>query len=243
MGHVTVVGGCRAKVPVTGILASSLAVGTTVKLMEGGTAVEYLVVNQGIPENSSLYDASCDGTWLLRKDIHSNRVWNANNVNTYANSDINTWLNEEFFNSLGEIEKKAVKQVKIPYCVGNGQSTVNSGTNGLSVKAFLLGGYEIGWTISDKTVLPQDGAKLSHFESGTGASANDKRLAFLNGSLASWWLRDSGTTDPNNVWGVNGLNGKHVFNAAELSYGARPALILPSNAVFDETTILLKGVA
>lgn len=49
MGHVTVVGGCRAKAPSTGILASSLAVGTTVKLMEGGTAVEYLVVNQGFP--------------------------------------------------------------------------------------------------------------------------------------------------------------------------------------------------
>ena len=32
MGHVTVVGGCRAKAPSTGILASSLAVGTTVKL-------------------------------------------------------------------------------------------------------------------------------------------------------------------------------------------------------------------
>ena len=40
------------KAPVTGVLASSLAVGSTVKLMEGGTAVEYLVVNQGIPRQS-----------------------------------------------------------------------------------------------------------------------------------------------------------------------------------------------
>lgn len=31
--------------PSTGILASDLAVGSTVKLMEGGTAVDYLVVN------------------------------------------------------------------------------------------------------------------------------------------------------------------------------------------------------
>lgn len=78
------------KAPVTGVLASSLAVGSTVKLMEGGTAVEYLVVNQGIPSNSNLYDASCDGTWLLRKDIHSERQWNSSNVNDYANSTINT---------------------------------------------------------------------------------------------------------------------------------------------------------
>ena len=34
---------------------------------------------------------------------------------------------------------------------------------------------------------------------------------------------------------VNGL-------AAESSWGVRPALILPSNAVFDENTMLLKGV-
>ena len=120
MGHVTVVGGCRAKAPSTGILASSLAVGTTVKLMEGGTAVEYLVVNQGIPGNSNLYDASCDGTWLLRKDIHSERQWNSSNVNDYANSTINTWLNGDFFNSFGSVEQAAIKQVKIPYRAGYG---------------------------------------------------------------------------------------------------------------------------
>ena len=85
MGHVTVVGGCRAKAPLTGILASTLSVGSTVKLIENGAAVEYLVVNQGIPENSSLYDTSCDGTWLLRKDVHSDRQWNTQ-YNTYENS-------------------------------------------------------------------------------------------------------------------------------------------------------------
>lgn len=103
MGHVTVVGGCRAKAPSTGILASTLPVGSVVKLMEGGTAVEYLVVNQGIPSNSNLYDASCDGTCLLRKDIHSERQWNSSNVNDYANSTINTWLNGDFFNSFGSV--------------------------------------------------------------------------------------------------------------------------------------------
>lgn len=99
MGHVTVVGGCRAKAPSTGILASTLPVGSMVKLMENGAAVEYLVVNQGIPSNSNLYDASCDGTWLLRKDIHSNRQWHTSNVNKYETSAINTWLNGDFFNT------------------------------------------------------------------------------------------------------------------------------------------------
>ena len=40
--------------PIAGVLASTLAVGSSVYLMENGSAVEYLVVNQGIPGNSSL---------------------------------------------------------------------------------------------------------------------------------------------------------------------------------------------
>ena len=50
--------------PVVGIKAGDLPIGQIVKLMEGGVETEFIVVNQGIPENSSLYDASCNGTWL-----------------------------------------------------------------------------------------------------------------------------------------------------------------------------------
>lgn len=243
MGHVTVVGGCRAKAPSTGILASTLPVGSTVKLMEGGTAVEYLVANQGIPSNSSLYDASCDGTWLLRKDIHSNRQWHTSNVNKYETSAINTWLNGDFFNSLGSIEQATVKQVKIPYRHGGGDGgTDQSGANGLSCKVFLLGGYEVGWTTSDYSSFPIDGAKLAYFESGTGTSANNKRIANLGGSAALWWLRSPFTRNDYSVWIVD-ATGSGSGNNPSNSYGIRPALILPKTAVFDETTMLLKGVA
>ncbi len=242
MGHVTVVGGCRAKAPSTGILASSLAVGTTVKLMEGGTAVEYLVVNQGIPSNSSLYDASCDGTWLLRKDIHSERQWNTSDANKYETSAINTWLNGDFFNSLGTTEQAVVKQVKIPYRRGGSGGSDQSGANGLSCKVFLLSGYEVGWTTSDSSYFPVDGAKLDYFESGPGTSADSKRIAKLNGSAAGWWLRSPSTNDTYYGWCVYS-NGNFDYYVASYSYGIRPALVLPSNALFDETTMLLKGVA
>lgn len=230
------------KAPVTGILAQDIAVGSTVKLMEGGAAVEYLVVNQGIPSNSSLYDASCDGTWLLRKYIHSERQWNTSNVNKYESSAINTWLNGEFFNALGSAEQAAIKQVKIPYRRGGGDGGSNqSGANGLSCKVFLLGGYELGWTTSDSSYFPVDGAKLSYFESGTGSSANNKRIAKLNGSAARWWLRSPDTGDVDVVWYVS-YNGNYNGYYASTSYGIRSALVLPSNALFDETTMLLKGV-
>ena len=225
--------------PVTGVLASSLAVGSTVKLMEGGTAVEYLVVNQGIPENSSLYDASCDGTWLLRKDIHSNRQWSTSNVNKYETSAVNTWLNGEFFNTLGSVEQSAIREIKIPYCVGNNSSTVNSGSNGLSTKIFLLSGYEVAFATGSN--FPVDGAKLSYFESGTGSSALNRRIAYLNGSAAIWWLRSQTVRYSTNVWSVieNGIFGSSTIN---YSYGIRPALVIPGNALFDGKTMLLKGV-
>ena len=240
MGHVTVVGGCRAKAPSTGILASSLAVGSTVKLMEGGTAVEYLVVNQGIPGNSNLYDASCDGTWLLRKDIHSNRQWHTSNVNKYETSAINTWLNGDFFNSLGSVERATVKQVKIPYRHGGGDGGTNqSGANGLSCKVFLLSGPEVG--LAGEIYMPDNGAKLDYFTSGTTTSANNKRIAYLNGSAALWWLRSPLTGNDYSVWIVD-ATGSGSGNNPSNSHGIRPALILPSNAVFNGNAMLLKGV-
>ena len=140
MGRVIVAGAGRMTIP-SDILASNLAVGSTVKLMEGGTAVEYLVANQGIPENSSLYDASCNGTWLLRKECLANRAWDVFEDNVYSTSSINQWLGEDFFNSFGNVEQAVIKQVKIPYRKDGGSGgTDQSGADGLSCKVFLLGG-------------------------------------------------------------------------------------------------------
>ena len=230
------------KAPSTGILAQDIAVGSVVKLMEGGTAVEYLVVNQGKPSGSSLYDDSCDGTWLLRKDIHSNRQWHTSNVNKYETSAINTWLNGNFFNSLGSVERASVKQIKIPYRAGGGDGGTNqSGANGLSCKVFLLGGYELGWTTSDNGYFPVDGAKLAYFESGTGSSANNKRIAYQNNMARDWWTRSPRTADSKYV-SIVSESGSYNYNLASSLDYIRPALVLPKTAVFDETTMLLKGV-
>lgn len=243
MGRVTVAGGNPGmKVPVTGILAQDIAVGSTVKLMESGTAVEYMVVNQGIPSNSNLYDASCDGTWLLRKDIHSNRQWAYSNDNVYTRSAINTWLNGDFFDTLGSAEQAAVKQVKIPYCTGGGDTTINSGANGLSVKVFLLGCYEVGWTTSDYSLFNVDGAKLEYFIPSTGSVADNKRTAKLNGREQQWMTRTP-VGDGNGAEFVVTSSGSYDTGLSKTSDGVRPALVLPSNALFDETTMLLKGVA
>lgn len=241
MGRCIVAGGNPdMAAPDTGILASDLAVGSTVKLMENGVATEYLVVNQGKPSGSSLYDDSCDGLWLLRKDSHSDRQWHTSDVNKYESSAINTWLNVDFFNSLGSVEQAAIKQVKIPYCVGNGDATINSGANGLPAKVFLLCGYELNWSTSDIDIFPIIGACLSYFE-GT-AMLDKKRIAYLDGTAKGWWLRGNSVI---NKISANLCASTGVFSnmAASSSNTVRPALVLPSNAVFDTETLILKGVA
>lgn len=218
------------------VLLSTKAVGSTVKLKVNGTAKEFIVVHQGKP--SSLYDDSCNGTWLLMKDIYENRVWQSGNINKYESSDIHTYLNNTFLNLFESNIRDAIKQVKIPYRKNGGSGgTDQSGANGLSAKIFLLSGYEVGWTTSDYSYFPVDGAKLSYFESGTGTSANNKRIANLNGSAAYWWLRSPYTRNANYVWYVRS-DGYCFSSDASYSFGIRPALVLPSTLlVSDDGTV------
>ena len=209
----------------TGIEVGTLPVGSIAKLNLGGTPWDWLVVHQGLP--SSLYDESCNGTWLLLKDIYENRQWHNSDVNKLESSTIHSDLNSTFLNLFDSNVKDAIKQVKIPYRRGGGSGGTNrSGANGLSTKAFLLSGYEVGFTTSDGSYFPVDGAKLDYFESGTGTAAKKKRIAHRNGSAKYWWLRSPCTDDTENVWIVDSIGGGDIYSASN-SRGARPAIILP----------------
>lgn len=218
------------------VLLSTKAVGSTVKLKVDGALKEFLVVHQGKP--SSIYDDSCNGTWLLMKDCYVSRAWHSSNVNKYESSDIHTYLNNTFLKLLDSNIQEAIKQVKLPYRQNGGSGgTDRTGANGLSCKIFLLSGYEVGFTTSDNSYFPVDGAKLSYFESGTGSSALNKRIAYLNGSAAFWWLRSPGTGYTVGVWCV-GSDGDCSHDGASGSRGIRPALILPSTLlVSDDGTV------
>lgn len=214
----------------------SLPVGSTVKLKENGVPQDYLVVHQGLP--SSIYDSSCDGTWILRKDIIELQYWEHRNVNKLEDSDIQAWLNSTMLGKYDSNIQAAIKQVKIPYRKNGGSGgTDQTGANGLSCKVFLLSGYEVGWTTSTSSYFPVDGAKLSYFEAGTGSSANNKRIANLYGGAAIWFLRSPYTYNTTYVWYVF-LNGGYYAGNANNSDGVRPALVLPSTLlVSDDGTI------
>ena len=206
------------------------AVGSIVKLKENGALVDYIVVHQGKP--SSLYDASCDGTWLLRKDILETRQWHSSNVNDYANSTIKAYLNSTFLARFDANIQAQIKQVKIPYRPGSGTSqTVNSGANGLSCKIFLLSDREVGYTQSNvNSYIVNDGAKLDYFKDGNGTS---EKIAKLNGSATYWWLRSPVTRSATYAWRVSSDGGANDGSCTG-TYGVRPALILPSSLLTSD---------
>lgn len=207
----------------------SKAVGSIVKLKVNGTAKEFIVVHQGKP--SSLYDESCNGTWLLMKDIYENRVWQSGDINKYESSDIHAYLNSTFLNLFDSNIKDAIKQVKIPYRKNGGSDgTDQSGANGLPCKVFLLSGPEAG--LAGASYIPNDGTKLDYFNANTGVDS--KRIAYLSGTATAWWLRSPSTYSANYVLVVNS-DGGYNDDYASNSSGIRPALMLPQDMEVDSS--------
>lgn len=122
--------------------------------------------------------------------------------------------------------------MKIPYQNGTGSGgSLATGANGLSTKVFLLSGYEVGWTTSDNSYFPRDGAKLDYFGSGSGG--NSKRVAYNGSNAAVWWLRSPRTSYTSSVWGVSSAGSDSSWYCSD-SYGVRPAFVLPSSLVVSD---------
>lgn len=211
------------------------SVGSIIKLNEFGSPVNYIIIQQGLPSSGN-YDASCNGTWVRRQSAGAKKEWDSSN-NDYANSDIHSWLNNTYSGFLAALDDDILSQgvlnVKIPYRPGSGaSSTVNSGSRGLSCRAFLLSMLEVGLTPG---YSPREGATLSYFSSG-GAS---RRIVNYNGSPARAWSRSPylNDYDSDGVCSVEADGDADHWDCYS-SYAVAPALILDSDLwVSDDGTL------
>lgn len=212
-----------------GSAAGDLLVGQTVAIKESGTPIPYLVVHQGNPD-AGLYDASCEGTWLLRNEIKAMRAYGSSRF--YVDSMMPNYLNPDIAGSdtsgLDEKIKNAMKTVKIPYHASSGD--IMSGANGFSCKAFILGAYEYG--ANTDFTLPDDGAALDYFKDN---NSND-RIAYYNGQPAIHWTR-SDRLDGSTVWVIL-ESGTFISLNVSYLYGVRPAFILPYDYQFEESEVI-----
>lgn len=194
---------------------STKAVGSIVKIKVNGAAKDFIIVHQGLP--SSAYDASCNGVWVVMKDIYTTSTFGNNN--SYKDSSIHSYLNSTFYNLIDSQIRAVIKQVKIPYT----NSGVQSGANGLSTKVFLLSGTEVGF--SGVSYMNTEGAKLSYFDSAS------KRVAYNGSSAAVWWLRSPFGSF--SVWYVVS-DGSGDYWSCNSTCGVRPAFVLPSSLVVSD---------
>ena len=203
-----------------------LAVGSIVKLNVGGVAKNFIVVHQGLP--GSMYDASCDGTWLLMEDIYEERQWDFFKNATYRASAINSYLNGDFKNLLDTDIKNQIKTVKIPYFETSSDDEQN-GADGHPTNILLLSSGECGFSGRNANWSYYCGSCLAYF-SGTAVIGSDpKRIAYLNGKPREWWTRSISTTDDEYRY-ANYISGAGSLwtHMADDVHGIRPAMVMPS---------------
>lgn len=214
-----------------------LAVGSTVKIAIDSVYYDFIVVHQGNPD-TSIYDSSCNGTWLLMKDIYIKRAANKSSPYSeshavYYKSDVKNYLENTFYNLIDNSVASLIKEVKIPYRDGanNFGSSTKTLSDGLATKIFLLSSTETNQKLSssDSWRTLTEGAPLSYFDS------DDKRIAYYNGEADIWYLR-SPTNQSGYVFTAINTNGKisTVTHAYSPAYGVRPAFVLSQDVLVDD---------
>lgn len=183
------------------------SVGSIVKLKENGVLVDFYVAKHD-------YENGLNGsgrTLVVRKDCYDTRQWHTSNVNAYATSAIDTWLNSTYKNLLDADIRGVIGTTKIKYTPGNDNTTVGT----LERAIFLLSVTELGRSASYANT---EGTALS--------IASSLQIAYLNGSVVVQWTRSPFTVDTGNAYCLD--TGGNVRNDyCSYAGGSRPAFTLP----------------
>lgn len=194
------------------------SVGSIVKLKENGVLVDFYVAKHD-------YENGLNGsgrTLVVRKDCYDTRQWHTSNVNAYATSSIDTWLNSTYKNLLDADIRGVIGTTKIKYTPGNGNTAVGT----LERAIFLLSVTELGRSASYANT---EGTALS--------IASSLQIAYLNGSAVVQWTRSPGTNGTGSGYYLN-TSGNVNGHGCNSTYGSRPAFTLPSTlSVSDDGSV------
>lgn len=194
------------------------SVGSIVKLKENGVLVDFYVAKHD-------YENGLNGsgrTLVVRKDCYDTRQWHTSNVNAYATSAIDTWLNSTYKNLLDADIRGVIGTTKIKYTPGNGNTAVGT----LERAIFLLSVTELGRSASYANT---EGTALS--------IASSLQIAYLNGSAVVQWTRSPRTSNTSHA-GYLYTSGDVDYYLCRSTYGSRPAFTLPSTlSVSDDGSV------
>lgn len=203
----------------------NIAVGTILHLQESRVYQDYIVVHQGLP--SSMYNSSCNGTWLTRTTIPAEVKW-GNNKHSYESSGLKPYM-DEWPNVYAADIKEYIKQVTIP-----------CNPSQISCKAFALSALEIGGGSSlYNEHTPPDGAVLSYF---SGSDAQQRRIFQYVGEADTWFTRTAAMSTPNPRIVYVYVDGSFGWSNGVMPNGALPTIIMDPDVIVDDNNNIIASL-
>ena len=221
------------------VALGSKNIGDIVKIRENGVLADFIIIHKGLP--SGMYDASCNGVWVLRKDCNKQALcWDENNKSDYENSTIRAWLENTYYNFFDSGTKSIIKQVKIPFKKGEGKKSggVQSGTSGLLCHCFLISCAE-ACCINIGSKAYADGAPLSYFTVDTAKKHQEYKKGGRTGITT---FRTPSSQEEGMVCAPYG-NTDIVIARVDYPYDTKTAMILDSNAIVNDDGSLTANTA
>ena len=198
-------------------------VSSTIKLTFDNVPTEFIVIHQGLP--GTMYDASCDGTWVMIKDCCAQERFGPN---SYGNSDIvKRYFDETIGNRFDSKIKNKIKHVILPF----------NGNNGLEALIFPLSARELnGPKQSDSQEVLDEGATLDYFKDAN--SVFSRRTAKFNGKISKHYTRSLVKPYNKGIWICNEVGSVATTDSGLYWIGIRFAMILPKDLwVSDDGTV------
>ena len=199
------------------------ATGSIIKIKENGTLVDFYVAKHD-------YESGLNGTGrtlVVRKDCFDTRQWHTSNVNAYASSAIDAWLNGTYKAMLDADIRGVLGTTKFYYTPGNGTTSVTT----LQRAVFLLSVTELGKT-----------ASYANTEGSALPIASTLQIAYKDGSAVVQWTRSPYTSNTRSADYLLTSGGVYNSNCSN-TRGSRPAFTLPSNlSVSDDGTVSVNSV-
>lgn len=216
--------------PVTGIALADIAEGSIVKLNENGSPVEFYVAKHN-------YESGLNGpgrTLLARRFSYGSIAWSSSRVNAYASGKLDSWYNGTCKEKFDADVQNAMGTTKFYYTPGNGSNSVSI----LARSIFTLSLAELGlsgtYANAEGSVLPTASSlrvlyTKNAFTGVLSVTTQATRTPITNSTSHFCYVKTDGA-----------LATSYADNAM---CGNRSCFTLPATAMFDEETLLFKGVS
>ena len=163
-----------------------------------------------LSDNSS---KRCSFSLLASHLLDRNKKWNnidsGNTSGGFGSSTLNTSLNNRLYNAIPNQIRSLIKQVKVPYSLGNKSTEVETSDCYITIPSCI----EVDSTMTNEPYI-NEGSAISYM------TDNDSRKrAYNNGKVGSYWLRSPNASYANYVYQVNDSGKLYGFSTPSYDAG------------------------